>query len=235
MAFIEVHGTVVQAEYKATRDGQAIENILHWAAPGAQPAASTAKYDSDVMDQALINAFTANIIPQMLGTYRLDEVVLRHITEIHWGAQKGEYTFTEARVSKYAVGVAGGKGFISDPLSTFNSVGTQKVTNDASKFARGSIRLDGLREEDVNVSLIDGLQVGLYQSALEDYGADIPIPNDLPGVDNWSCVVFSRTKGFTPGSTIFDPGETNVAKIVEWRTSNFVTSQVSRKRRKGGA
>lgn len=232
---IRVDGALVQVEIKGRRDGQAIENVIHWSALDSQPDGSPVTYDTDDIEQLLNTAWLTHVMPMMLTTYTLDEIIYRHVIDMTWGDDPRKLDLLSSRVSKYGIGQPGGKGFISDPLATFSSIGIRKVTDDASKFSRGSIRLDGLREEDVNVSLINQVTVAEYEAAIADYATQFNVPNSDANFDLWKCVVFSRTKGYTPGGSVSRPGKDQCEQIVAWEGNSFLTSQVSRKRTAGGA
>lgn len=233
MAFLhDPFGTLVQAQFIGERDGQEITNILHWStlddfAPGPGPTIDMQGKMEDFRDQ-----FITHLIPEILPDYVLKTVRVDLIDSFTWGATPRDWTMLSVYSREFNPEQAGTKVVASDPVNTFTAVGVQKRCDVQNKYTRGSMRLDALVENEIQENLIDVGVLANLQTALDAFAAPISQLAEDMTIVLWHPVVFSRTKGFTPGGTLNNPGQQNCVRINQFVAKRLVTSQVSRKRTK---
>lgn len=232
---VKTRGTVVQAEFYGIREGQSIQNVLHWSNLDETPFGSASQYTAIDLETLIQTQFTTNLIPEIHQDYTLERIVFKHITSIFWGLNKENVSFGTAKVTDTPVGIAGGLAPSTEPMPTFNSIGIQKIAENRTKFYRGSMRLDGVREGDSDKNLLDGVRVVAVQNAMNLFNVPLTVVDDLGVNKDFHFSIFSRTFGYTPGGTETDPGATNCQAVAQTLVKGLVTSQVSRKQRGGGS
>jgi hypothetical protein len=222
----EVAGNkVYEITVRGVADGQAVNNVFHYITEEAIPV-GTLPTEAEFLDT--FRDRWQNCLGSFHDSYSVQEYFMKRANRaVFPGRRPGLITHVEYDNQEVITGDAADFGTLTgDVLPTYVAVGYKKVTTSVGRSWRGNMRVGPVIEAHVDVNLLNAAgRINWAESVFD------PLKRILLPVTSFPMllVVFSKHSSDQIGLT--DNMRQYTRPVVRWRRNNYISSQVSRKRR----
>lgn len=225
-----IWGTLYQHTIFGEQDGQAVLMVNHWAFLDAGEFAGETAEVADV--NGVLNVeYAQHVLPLQLDVFGVNSYKTEAIGSFDVITDPANPTETILEKHEVASTEVGGITPSTDPMPTFNAVSVRKLTTRQGTQIRGGCRLCCLEEADVVHNTLIQAKIDAVQAGMGAYFTPTSVTTSL-GTQLLYPMVFSRKVLLEEAGNPANPGSDSSAEITGVFTSKFVSSQVSRKRRR---
>lgn len=225
--------SVLEFIVRATIDGQATQNVLHFVPSLAAPAPETAFTLQDGVE-AVREFWRTNILPLVNQAYKVEDYIGRELSGTGPNPASDPKTPNVVTVRQFWQTIGGDMdvGGVGEPIiPTFDAIGVKRSTNMNGRNSTSVLRFGGLSVPDILVA--DGNKLSaaavVAWTGIKDLLSTVNVDPGIGG-DTMAWCLFLRTAALAaPGPLA---SLTAYAELFNSATvSPFITSQVSRKQR----